>query len=186
MNAIHVAVVLCFAVCVGLIVELREASAFTRENQSISSESWHLRQRVSTASPVEEDPYADLVNRVHRQVNEFRRDHGLKPLTLDPTISAQAREHSADMARSGSTISHRGFNKRLENIRKQIPYRAAAENVGSVVGYENPARAAVEDWKNSPEHRKNMLGNFSLTGIGIAQSKDGGYFFTQIFLQPMK
>ena len=145
-----------------------------------------IKRTAFAGPPAKEEHYSDLVDRVHRQVNEFRRYHGLKPLTLDPTISAQAREHSADMARSGSTISHRGFNRRLENIRKQIPYRAAAENVGSVVGYENPARAAVEDWKNSPEHRKNMLGNFSLTGIGIAQSKDGGYFFTQIFLQPMK
>jgi uncharacterized protein YkwD len=44
----------------------------------------------------------------------------------------------------------------------------------------------VDGWKNSPEHRKNMLGDFSLTGIGIAQSNDGGYFFTQIFIEPLK
>jgi len=28
----------------------------------------------------------------------------------------------------------------------------------------------------SPEHRRNMLGDFSLTGIGIARSEQGGYF----------
>ena len=101
-------------------------------------------------------------------------------------ISAEAREHSADMARAGKAISHRGFNQRLQDIRKKIPYRAAAENVAAAVGYEDPARTVVEGWKNSPDHRKNMLGDFSLTGIGIAQSKDGGYFFTEIFLEPMK
>jgi uncharacterized protein YkwD len=52
------------------------------------------------------------------------------------------------------------------------------------VGYDNPARVAVEGWSKSPEHRKNMFGNFSLTGIGIAQREDGRYFFTQIFIQP--
>jgi uncharacterized protein YkwD len=111
---------------------------------------------------------------------------GLKPLTLDPMISAEAREHSADMARAGKAISHRGFNQRLQDIQKKIPYRAAAENVAAAVGYADSARTVVEGWKNSPDHRKNMLGDFSLTGIGIAQSKDGRYFFTEIFLEPMR
>jgi uncharacterized protein YkwD len=129
---------------------------------------------------------AKIVAAVHRLVNEFRQEQGLKPLTLDPIISAEASEHSAAMARNGGSISHRGFKQRLEDIRKRIPYRAAAENVALNVGYGNPERAAVEGWKNSPEHRKNMLGEFSLTGIGIAQSRGGGYFFTQIFVEPLK
>ena len=54
------------------------------------------------------------------------------------------------------------------------------------VGYKDPARAAVEGWKNSPGHRKNMLGKFSLTGIGIARGKKGAYFFTQIFIEPLR
>jgi uncharacterized protein YkwD len=54
------------------------------------------------------------------------------------------------------------------------------------VGHEDPARTVVEGWRKSPEHRKNMLGAFSLTGIGVAQSKNGGYFFTQIFIEPLK
>ena len=45
---------------------------------------------------------------------------------------------------------------------------------------------AVEGWSKSPEHRKNMLGNFSLTGIGVAQGQEGRYFFTQIFIEPAK
>lgn len=180
MNGINVAVALYFAVCVGLIVEVRDISAFTQEK------SWYLRQIASAARSTKDEQYSELVNRVHRQVNEFRREHGLKPLTLDPIISAEAREHSAEMARSGKTISHRGFNQRLEDIRKKIPYRAAAENVAAAVGYEDPARTVVEGWKKSPEHRKNMLGDFSLTGIGVAQGKDGTYFFTQIFIKPLK
>lgn len=179
MNGINVAVALYFAVCVGLIVEVRDISA-TQEK------SWYVHQTASAAPSAKDEQYSELVNRVHRQVNEFRREHGLKPLTLDPIISAEAREHSAEMARSGKTISHRGFNQRLEDIRKKIPYRAAAENVAAAVGYEDPARTVVEGWKKSPEHRKNMLGDFSLTGIGVAQGKDGTYFFTQIFIKPLK
>jgi hypothetical protein len=31
-----------------------------------------------------------------------------------------------------------------------------------------------------------MLGDFTLTGIGIAQSEQGSYFITQIFLKPVQ
>jgi uncharacterized protein YkwD len=187
MNAIKVAAALYFAVCVGLTLEVRDISAFTQENQSMTaSESCDFRQTASAAPSAKDEHYLELVNRVHRQVNEFRREHGLKPLTLDSILNAQAREHSAEMARSGKTISHSGFNQRLEDIRKKIPYRAAAENVAAVVGDEDPVQTVVQGWKNSPEHRKNMLGDFSLTGIGIAQSKNGTYFFTQIFIEPLK
>jgi uncharacterized protein YkwD len=186
MTAISVA--LYFAVCAGLIVGVQDRWAFTQEDQSIAaSEWWYLRQTAAAAPSAKEEQYSELVDRVHRQVNEFRREHALKPLTLDPLISAEAREHSAEMARSGKTISHRGFKQRRENIRQKIPYRAAAENVAVAVGYEDPARMVVEGWKKSPEHRKNMLGDFSLTGIGLAQNKDGSYFFfTQIFIEPVK
>jgi uncharacterized protein YkwD len=87
------------------------------------------------------------------------------------------------MALIGRTISHRGFDARLENIRKRIPVRAAAENVAAAKGEKDPARTVVEGWTKSAGHRKNMLGDFSLTGVGVAQSKDGTYFFTQIFVK---
>ena len=33
----------------------------------------------------------------------------------------------------------------------------------------------------SPGHRKNMEGQFNLTGIGCARGKDGVFYFTQLF-----
>jgi uncharacterized protein YkwD len=135
--------------------------------------------------PVKDHENSEIVARVHRLVNEFRREHGLAPLTIDPIISAAASEHSTDMARRAEGISHRGFKQRLQDLRGTIPYRAAAENVAVNAGYNGPARAAVEGWKQSPKHRKNMLGDFKLTGIGIARDEKGRYFFTQIFVQPL-
>ena len=127
--------------------------------------------------------FPELVASIHQQVNEFRRTHGRRPLTLHPLISAEAKKHSIDMARTGD-VSLSGFDERLNEIRKTIPFRAAAENIAASIGDKNPAREAVEGWKKSPRHRKNMLGDFSLTGIGVAPSEQGRYFFTQIFLQP--
>jgi uncharacterized protein YkwD len=185
-SLINLALALHFLTCAGLI-EIRDRSAFALEKQSITrSESPSLRLTPAAAPAAKNQQYAELVNRVHRLVSDFRREHGLTPLALDPSISAEAREHSAEMARSGKTISHRGFNQRLDDIAKKIPYGAAAENVAAAAGQEDPARTVVEGWKKSPEHRKNMLGDFSLTGIGVAQSNDRTYFFTQIFVEPTK
>jgi uncharacterized protein YkwD len=174
-----IAALLCFVFSLALAGEFEGVLAASRKNpQSLPG-----REAIS---PGKDKENAEIVAAVHRLVNEFRQEQGLKPLTLDPIISAEAREHSAALARNGGSISHRGFKQRLEDIRKRIPYRAAAENVALNVGYDNPARAAVEGWKKSPEHRKNMLGDFSLTGIGVAQDTGGGYFFTQIFVEPLK
>jgi uncharacterized protein YkwD len=125
-----------------------------------------------------------IVERVNQLVNEFRKEQGLAPLVVSPFISAEARQHSIDMSRDGR-ISHNGFKQRVGKIQQKIPYRSAGENVAVNLGYKDPARAAVAGWKKSPDHRKNMLGNFSLTGIGIARGKNGSYFFTQIFIEPL-
>jgi uncharacterized protein YkwD len=156
----------------------------------------HLRARLSEealpakiAAAIENEKtqdFAEIVGSIHQQVNDFRRAQGLQPLRLEPIISAQARQHSLEMARKGSAISHQGFEDRLKRIGEKLPLRAGAENVASSTGYENPARTVVEGWKTSPGHRKNMLGDFALTGIGIAQREQRSYFITQIFLKPLE
>jgi uncharacterized protein YkwD len=143
-----------------------------------------VAQAASIAEVGKETRYPELVEIIHKEVNEFRRSHGLKPLELNPIISAQALAHSTRMARNRESISHRGFDLRMKEIRKKLAFRNAAENVATNFGYEDPGSRAVEGWKNSPGHRKNMLGDFTLTGIGIARSGHGAYYYTQIFLKP--
>jgi uncharacterized protein YkwD len=170
------------AVCATFAGELQSVPVWSAENTTASATSWQVR-RVALAPPDQRQRYAELAGRVHREVNEFRREHALQPLTLHPAISEQAAEHSERMARAGTTISHHGFDERLRRLRKAMAIRSAAENVAVSSGFDDPARAVVDGWKDSAGHRKNMLGDFSLTGIGAAQSKDGDYFFTQIFIR---
>jgi uncharacterized protein YkwD len=144
----------------------------------------HSDPQATAASTQKDEPFSKLVEAVHQQVNDFRREHGLEPLKLHPAVSAQAREHSAEMARNADGISHRGFDERLKDIRQKLSFRAAAENVATIRGFENPAQQVVEGWARSADHRKNMLGEYSLTGIGVARSKEGAYFVTQMFVNP--
>jgi uncharacterized protein YkwD len=92
----------------------------------------------------------------------------------------QAEKHSADMASRKVAFSHDGFETRVSVISRQIGgIKKSAENIAyGKIG----AKEVVDIWLKSPGHRKNIEGNYQLTGIGIARAKDGTIFFTQIFV----
>jgi uncharacterized protein YkwD len=123
-----------------------------------------------------------LESATHDLVNRYRQFKNLPPLQLDPAISAQAKAHSEAMARSG-TMSHDGFEKRTDSVSQTIVYRKAAENVAHNMGYAKPDLIAVQGWIESPGHRRNLIGQYDLTGIGVAKNAKGEYFFTQIFVR---
>lgn len=128
--------------------------------------------------------YGTLEQSVHTQINKYRQSQGLAPLTLNATISAQARAHSQAMAQGKVPFSHQGFEARVRVISQKVPYRGAAENVAYNQGYRDPATQAVQGWLKSPGHLKNIQGRqFNLTGIGVAKNAKGEYYLTQIFIQ---
>ncbi|ELS00835.1 Cysteine-rich secretory protein family [Xenococcus sp. PCC 7305] len=123
-----------------------------------------------------------LASLAHQQVNQYRQSKNLPPLTLNESISEQARIHSQNMAQGKSPFSHEGFEQRIKLIGSTIAYRSAAENVAYNQGYRDPATSAVEGWLKSPGHYKNIIGDYNLTGMGVAQNSRGEYYFTQIFV----
>ena len=129
-------------------------------------------------------PAAALEHYVHELVNGHRTTLGLTPFALIPEISDIARVHSRDMATGRLAFSHVGLDGRAAEISKSIPYRAFSENIAFNNGLRTPGMAAVGWWLESPGHRRNIEGSFALTGIGIARTEDGTYFFTQLFVNP--
>lgn len=89
-------------------------------------------------------------------VNQYRKDHGLKPLKLNPELTAAAKGHSRDLAK-WDRISHYGSDGSNPWDRvKRAGYKArlAAENVGTgQASFEE----VMKGWKNSPGHNKNLL-----------------------------
>ena len=116
-----------------------------------------------------------------RYVNEYRHSKGLKALQANSFISSVALDHSRDMLSGKTPFGHDGFRDRIDRIRKHLgPIHVAAENVASgPMG----AREVVDGWLNSPGHRRNIEGDFRLTGIGLAYGRKGMIYFTQIFTQ---
>jgi uncharacterized protein YkwD len=123
----------------------------------------------------------DLEKAVNQQINQYRASKKLPPLSIDPRISQVARIHSEDMAKGKVSFSHDGFEGRAKAI--TIPYQSVAENLAYNFGYSDPVRNAVEGWIKSDGHRKNMEGQFNVTGIGIAKNAKGEYYFTQLFVR---
>jgi uncharacterized protein YkwD len=154
---------------IGLTVTVQAAISPTLESSNLLN---GANQTLAVANSLEQS--------IHNQVNQYRQSKNLPPLVFDQTIIDQARLHSLAMANVGK-ISHNGFDNRVTEIGKTIPYSSVAENVAANQGYKNPENTAVEGWITSPRHQKNMVGDFNLTGIGVVE-KGGRYYFTQIFV----
>lgn len=114
-------------------------------------------------------------------VNEYRKKKGLGSLQSIAIADEQAALHSKNMALKKTSFSHNGFEQRIAIISKTAgTMQAAAENVA----YGNLSAAeVVKGWINSAGHRKNIEGNYTLTGIGVYQDAKGVIFFTQLFMR---
>ena len=113
-------------------------------------------------------------------VNKHRKKQGLPAMEMHSAISKEAEQHSRNMAVGHVGFGHSGFDERLRRLMKKIAgSNAGAENVayGS-----RTAEEVVRMWLNSPGHRKNIQGNYNLTGIGVVRGK-GEIFYTQIFIR---
>lgn len=102
-------------------------------------------------------------------INAYRRQHGLKPLQLNATLTTAAKEHSRDLAK-WDRISHYGSDGSNPWDRvKRVGYRAklAAENVGTgQVTFDE----VMKGWKASPGHNKNLLlADAEHMGIALVQ-----------------
>jgi uncharacterized protein YkwD len=123
----------------------------------------------------------NIQNAVLFYINQYRQQHGLSKLTIDSHIVIQAKQHSQDMANHRMPFGHKDFTKRIAKLHAQIKNSGGgAENVA--YNYKN-AQEVVRQWLRSPGHKKNIVGKYNLTGIGVARDKQGRLYYTQIFLQ---
>jgi len=114
-------------------------------------------------------------------INRVRQEHGLQPLKGWTQLSACAREHSQNMAAGKCPFGHDGFKQRADQMQTQATLSSFAENVAYSHKYDDPVQIAVDGWMKSPGHKKNILGDFEETGVGVAVDKEGKFYITQLF-----
>lgn len=118
---------------------------------------------------------------VVKLVNIERKELGLEPLEASSEVSNVARIKSEDMAVNGY-FNHTSptYGSPFQMMDSYgISYMAAGENIA--MGHTS-AELVVEGWMNSPEHRGNILEPmFNKIGVGLYQTQNGTYYWTQMF-----
>ena len=143
-----------------------------------------ITANVDAVNPSEEK--FSLERQAFDLINVERAKLNLNPLRWSDDVARIARVHSENMA-TFNFFSHTDLNGLLVNKRADVlgikNWRAIGENIAYNRGYENPVESAVERWMESPSHRENLLNSrWRESGIGISVTKDGTYYFTEVFL----
>ena len=128
----------------------------------------------------EPNPDQTLEEEVFIRVNAYRQEMDLPIFTACEACADEARDHSLDMSKGKVEFGHDGSDVRFQTLVDGIGAASFAENVAR--GYPT-AEQVVQGWIDSDGHRKNIEGNYTHMGIGIAESRDGEKFYTQIFVR---
>lgn len=145
--------------------------------------------RVSSAKENKEyrGNLSDDENEIYNLINDERQKKVLNELGWDENLAKLARSYSRKMAKD-SFFSHYDSdgNSIVERVRDSNikGWNKIGENLFYCEGYGDFDSLAVRGWMNSPDHRRNILDRqFTTTGIGIAQSRDGRIYITQVFIK---
>lgn len=117
---------------------------------------------------------------LHNAVNQTRINNNLAPLEFDENISLVAEQHS-NYLKANNTVNHYKFKKRSILLKYFFKLSAIAENCHKFWNFR--PEIIVDDFMKSSGHKKNILGDFTHTGIAIIEREDGTDFITQIFVK---
>lgn len=122
--------------------------------------------------------YLDSELETIRLLNEYRVCIGLQVLEKNDHISYKCEEHDNYMI-TNNLVNHNGATARFDDIVKVLGAIKVGENVA--YNYKTP-QAALDAWLKSPEHKKNIEGDFNRVGISIRENKSNGRkYYTNIF-----
>jgi uncharacterized protein YkwD len=156
------------------------------------------RHRQAEAPPPAADPAPPATNEIPRvtdlivsDTNAFRAEQGRGGVSVNPRLRAAAEDFARYMARTtryGHTADGKTPAERAQE--HGYDYCLVSENIAyqySSAGFATDALADgfVSGWKQSPEHRRNMLDpDVVETGVAVARSANGTYYAVQMFGRP--
>ncbi len=135
-------------------------------------------------------PQAELA--IVEMTNAFRAEQKLAAVKPNPQLNAAARAYAEFLAQS-DMFSHTADGRQHSDRAKSAGYAycQVSENLSLNLdsrGFETRqlARDAVEGWKKSPGHRKNLVAPHVVEiGVGVAKARgEGKYLSVQLFGRP--
>jgi uncharacterized protein YkwD len=119
-------------------------------------------------------------------VNRARRSRGLSPLDMVGSLNKAAGRKSADIL-SCDEFSHEACGREFTYWMERFGYDfcGAAENIAWGTGSLGTPRSIFRSWMRSSGHRRNILGPYEDTGIGLQvgelEGVPGAHVWTQQF-----
>ena len=164
------------------------AAAQTSEEKNRDAISANRQEKVSGEQP----DVAEAARLIVKQTNEFRASEDLRSLARAAPLEDAADYFAGYMARTDE-YGHTADDRRPTERAKAHGYEPCivAENIAwqfSTAGFSARELASkfVQGWKESPEHRKNMLDpDVTEIGVAIAHSDETGHYYAvQMFGRP--
>jgi hypothetical protein len=122
-------------------------------------------------------------NEMLRLVNNLRSENGVSPLRLNQNLNKAAFNHSKDMA-DNNYFSHVGLNGSSFSQRAISAGYTGSPLGENIAAGSSTVQGTFDQWKNSPNHRSNILNpNTNEMGIGHASKTGSTYthYWTQVF-----
>jgi hypothetical protein len=116
-----------------------------------------------------------------RLVNALRSQNGLPALRLNTNLNKAAFDHSKDMA-DNNYFSHEGLNGSSFSQRARNAGYTGSPLGENIAAGSATAQGTFDQWKNSPDHRSNML-NRNANEMGIGHGIKAGSRFTHYWTQ---
>lgn len=138
---------------------------------------------------MDEGTQARVVERLLVQkVNAYRADAGLPALVASRTLDGEAQSWSAHMAGARDFNHDPSMSARLRAGVDGAQLSGVGENIayairGDAATGKTPEQIAdslFAQWKDSPAHNRNMLGAYTVTGVGVSY-EGGRAYATQKF-----
>lgn len=103
---------------------------------------------------------------IRNAINTKRARYGLGPLKLNLELSQIAQQHVTTLSSNGQYLAD--FNCRLIHIFPKLPDLPRGHPTVTEI---------VRSWMNSQPHRANLLGHYTLLGVGRAKSLSGELYW---------
>ncbi len=119
--------------------------------------------------------------------NFARAQVGVAPLEATLPLEESAREKARDILRCDS-FSHNACGREFAYWIRATGYLSSAcwragENLAFGSGTLGSVRAIFRAWMRSPEHRENILGDYTQTGIDLTAGTLEGFAGTRVWAQ---
>lgn len=123
---------------------------------------------------------ANLANSMFTAINQKRRENGLMSLRSITNLESSAKDQALYMCEN-SILTHNNPSGDLQSRVKRNGFKGVLIGENIAKNHSDGFDEVIQMWMNSPLHKKNILGNYSYTGLATCLDKKGSRFWVQVF-----